>query len=99
MNVAIFGAAGAIGRIALPELLGRGHRVRIVGRDAKKLAALTFSPLLREFVETYYLFTHPVVLDDALLRSVLPDVRKTLYDAAIAATVRALRAQQETVRV
>jgi nucleoside-diphosphate-sugar epimerase len=40
MNIAIFGAAGAIGRVALPELLGRGHRVRLVGRDRAKLEAV-----------------------------------------------------------
>lgn len=40
MNIAIFGAAGAIGRVALPELLARGHHVRLVGRDRAKLEAM-----------------------------------------------------------
>jgi nucleoside-diphosphate-sugar epimerase len=40
MNIAIFGAAGAIGRVAFPELLARGHRVRLVGRDRAKLEAM-----------------------------------------------------------
>jgi len=40
MNVAIFGAAGAIGPVAATELLRRGHRVRVVGRDASRLAGI-----------------------------------------------------------
>jgi nucleoside-diphosphate-sugar epimerase len=39
MNIAIFGAAGSIGRYAAPELLRRGHRVRVVGRNADRLRA------------------------------------------------------------
>jgi nucleoside-diphosphate-sugar epimerase len=39
MNIAVFGAAGAIGPVVVPELLSRGHRVRVVGRDASRLAA------------------------------------------------------------
>jgi len=37
MDIAIFGAAGSIGRFAAPELARRGHRVRVVGRDADRL--------------------------------------------------------------
>jgi nucleoside-diphosphate-sugar epimerase len=37
MNIAIFGAAGSIGRFAAPELVRRGHRVRVVGRNVDKL--------------------------------------------------------------
>ena len=37
MNVAIFGAAGAIGPVAAQELAARGHRVRLVGRNAARL--------------------------------------------------------------
>jgi nucleoside-diphosphate-sugar epimerase len=40
MNIAIFGAAGAIGPVVAPELLARGHRVRLVGRQAARLQAL-----------------------------------------------------------
>jgi len=39
MNVAIFGAAGALGPVVAPELLARGHRVRVVGRNAERLRA------------------------------------------------------------
>ncbi len=41
MNIAIFGAAGAIGRETFPRLIERGHRVRLVGRDRAKLEALS----------------------------------------------------------
>ncbi|GAC1579834.1 MAG: hypothetical protein NVS3B7_14080 [Candidatus Elarobacter sp.] len=37
MKIAIIGAAGAIGRVAVPELLSRGHEVRVVGRDEARL--------------------------------------------------------------
>jgi nucleoside-diphosphate-sugar epimerase len=40
MNVAVFGAAGAIGPVVVPVLLARGHRVRAVGRDAGRLRAV-----------------------------------------------------------
>jgi nucleoside-diphosphate-sugar epimerase len=40
MNIAIFGAAGAIGPVVAPELLARGHRVRLVGRHAARLQAV-----------------------------------------------------------
>ena len=39
MNIAIFGATGSIGTVAAPELLSRGHRVRVVGRNAARLDA------------------------------------------------------------
>jgi nucleoside-diphosphate-sugar epimerase len=39
MNIAIFGAAGSVGRFAAPELLRRGHTVRVVGRNASRLRA------------------------------------------------------------
>jgi nucleoside-diphosphate-sugar epimerase len=38
MNIAIFGATGAIGPVVVPELRSRGHRVRVVGRDTARLA-------------------------------------------------------------
>ncbi len=39
MNIALFGAAGSIGRVAAPELVRRGHAVRVVGRNAARLQA------------------------------------------------------------
>ncbi len=40
MNIAIFGAAGALGPVVAPELLARGHRVRLVGRHADRLQTI-----------------------------------------------------------
>jgi uncharacterized protein YbjT (DUF2867 family) len=40
MNIAIFGAAGAIGPVAARELQRRGHTLRLVGRSRAKLEAL-----------------------------------------------------------
>lgn len=40
MKIAILGAAGAIGKSTLPELLARGHTVRLVGRDQARLDAM-----------------------------------------------------------
>jgi nucleoside-diphosphate-sugar epimerase len=39
MNIAIFGAAGAVGPVVAAELLARGHLVRAVGRNAARLRA------------------------------------------------------------
>jgi len=41
MKIAIFGAAGAIGRAVLPTLIERGHEVRLVGRSREKLEAMS----------------------------------------------------------
>jgi nucleoside-diphosphate-sugar epimerase len=40
MNIAIFGAAGALGAVVAAELLARDHRVRLVGRNAARLRTL-----------------------------------------------------------
>ena len=40
MNIAVFGAAGSIGRFAAPELVQGGHTVRVVGRDPDRLRAI-----------------------------------------------------------
>jgi nucleoside-diphosphate-sugar epimerase len=95
----------AAGRITTREFVdavqhAAGKRIKLLAVNKTMLLLFgTFSPLLREFVEMYYLFTDPVVLDDTLLRSVLPDVRKTPYDVGIPATLDALRAQRESVHV
>ena len=39
MKVSIVGAAGAIGRATVPELLKGGHEIRVVGRSLQKLRA------------------------------------------------------------
>mgnify|MGYP001592971210 CR=1 FL=1 len=40
VTFAVMGATGHVGRVAAEELLRRGHRVRALGRDPKKLEAL-----------------------------------------------------------
>ena len=40
MNIAIFGAAGALGPVLAPVLVARGHRVRLVGRNRAKLGGI-----------------------------------------------------------
>jgi nucleoside-diphosphate-sugar epimerase len=77
-----------------------GTRVRtlVAGKTMLQLLGI-FNPLMRELVEMHYLFTEPVVLDDSLLRTVLPNMRKTPYQAGIAATVHALRASREALHV
>lgn len=65
---------------------GHPPRARAAGRGMVRALGL-FSPLLRELVEMMYLFETPVILDDAKLRAVLPDVRHTPYDEGIRATI------------
>jgi hypothetical protein len=50
------------------------------------------NPLMREMVEMNYLWTDPVVLDDAKLARVLGPLRKTAYDEGVRAGVDAERA-------
>lgn len=73
-----------------------GTRIKTLGANKTLLRLLgTFNPLMREVVEMYYLFTDPVVLDDAALRVVLPNLTKTPYESGIRATVAALRRGRE----
>jgi nucleoside-diphosphate-sugar epimerase len=77
-----------------------GTRIRTLAANKTLLRLLgTFNPLLREMVEMHYLFTSPVVLDDALLHSVLPHIRKTPYETGIAQTVAARRARRGAAHV
>ena len=48
--------------------------------------------LMREMVEMHYLLTTPVLLDDAALRALLGDIKKTSYDEGIRLTLAATRA-------
>ncbi len=96
------GGAGTITTrqfVAAAERAGGRHIKTFVATKALLRLLGPFNPLLREFIEMYYLFTDPVVLDDTLLRSVLPDLRKTPYETGIPATVQALRARLEPAGV
>jgi nucleoside-diphosphate-sugar epimerase len=96
---------GGAGTIATREFVafaeraaGRHIKTLVVNKTLLRLLG-TFNPLLREFVEMYYLFTDPVVLDDGLLHSVLPDMHKTAYETGIAETIAVLRARIATANV
>jgi hypothetical protein len=49
------------------------------------------NPLIREMVEMNYLWTDPVVLDDAKLARVIGPLRKTAYDDGVRACIEAER--------
>jgi nucleoside-diphosphate-sugar epimerase len=65
-------------------------RFRVAGPALLRALGL-FDPVMRELVEMNYLQSTPVLLDDAKLRAVLPDMRKTAYADGIAQTVSASR--------
>ena len=46
-----------------------------------------FQPMMRELVEMAYLQQTPVLMDDADLRNLLPNLRKTPYDEGIRQTL------------
>ena len=60
------------------RLAGRPPRIRVAGKLTLRALGL-FNPTLRELVEMHYLFTKPVLMDDAALHRLLPTVRKTSY--------------------
>lgn len=62
---------------------GAQPRVIATGRLLLRLGGL-FQPLLRELVELHYLGETPVLLDDAALRSVLGEIRKTPLEEGVA---------------
>jgi nucleoside-diphosphate-sugar epimerase len=77
-----------------------GTRIKVLAANKTLLRLLgTVNPLLREIAEMYYLFSEPLVLDDAALRAVLPELRKTPYEVGIAATITALKARAPRARV
>jgi nucleoside-diphosphate-sugar epimerase len=70
-----------------------GHskpKLRVAGPGLVRFLGL-FSTLMRELVELRYLQTHPLILDDAKLHQVLPNVRKTPYREGIARTLATYR--------
>ena len=63
-------------------------------RSANKLVLRVmglFNPIMREFVEMYYLMDEPLYVDDARLRTLLPNLKKTTYDDGIKETLEAIR--------
>jgi len=77
-----FAGPGAITQRQIADevfrLAGRPPRIRVAGKLTLRALGL-FNPTLRELVEMHYLFTKPVLMDDAALHRLLPTVRKTSY--------------------
>ena len=68
-------------------------RIRPAGKMMLRFAGL-FSPLLHELVEMSYLQETPVILNDARLSLVLPELQKTSYDEGITQTIEWYRRKQ-----
>ena len=67
-------------------LKGRKPKLRSAGKFMLRLIGI-LNPIMREFVEMHYLMTEPLYVDDARLRALLPDAKKTSYDEGIKATL------------
>lgn len=70
--------------------VGRRPKLFSANKAMLRLVGL-FNPEMREIVEMYYLWTDPVVLDDARLRGAIGPIVKTPYAAGIAASLDAMR--------
>jgi nucleoside-diphosphate-sugar epimerase len=80
----VFAAAG----IGKPKLMVFNQfMLRIVG---------LFDPIMREFAEMNYLQSDPVLLDDAALHALLPNMHVTSYDDGIAQTLATMRSASPT---
>jgi len=69
---------------------GRPLEYRTVKPRLLRIAGI-FSPVVRELAEMAYLFENPVLLDESKLTALIGPVAHTPYDAAIAATLAAMR--------
>lgn len=76
---------------------GRKPRFMVAGPLMMKVAGL-FNPMAREVAEMQYLFSQPLMLDDARLRALLPNLTKTSYDEGIRETVEELKARESGTR-
>lgn len=77
--------------------VGRRPRLLVANRTMVRVLGLV-DPVMRELVEMHYLLTTPVILDDAALRGLLGDVRKTSYDEGIRRTLAAMRAERRAAK-
>lgn len=86
--------AGVITQRHLAELFyqaaGQLPKLGILPYWQQSLLGL-FMPVLRELKDVRYLGETPVLLDDAKLRALLPDLKKTPYEEGASLTVAALR--------
>jgi nucleoside-diphosphate-sugar epimerase len=62
----------------------------VAGKTMVRVLGL-FQPFMRELVEMHYLFTDPVLMDDAALHRLLGTVQKTPYDEGIRLTYEAYK--------
>lgn len=87
-----FGGAGVTSWEAMAKAIyeAAGHRPKFFVVSPRLLKTMgLFSELMRELAELSHLQTHPVILDDARLRGVLPHLKKTPYAEGIARTLAA----------
>lgn len=88
--------AGVITQRGLAELLYKaaGHppKLRVLPPWQQSLVGL-FMPVLRELKDVRYLSETPVLLDDAKLRALLPEMKKTPYEEGARLTVAAAGAK------
>lgn len=69
---------------------GRRPKLMVANKLMLRLVGL-FNPFMREMVEMHYLLTTPLIMDDAALRGLLGEVRKTPYEEGVRQTLAALR--------
>jgi nucleoside-diphosphate-sugar epimerase len=95
------GGAGTITQRAVAlrvfALLGREPKLFVAGPWLVRLLGL-FDRVMRELPEMHYLHTTPVILDDAAVRGLLPDLRKTSYDDGIRLTLEAMQEGSKAAR-
>lgn len=72
--------------------LQRPPRVRVVSKAMLRIAGL-FDPMMREFVEMYYLYSSGFVLDDSKIRKALGQVDKTPYAEGVRRTIESSSAK------
>ena len=79
-----FAGVGVISMKDLAELIykaaGRQPTIRVMAPWMQNIAGL-FMPVLRELKEMRYLLEQPVLLDDTKLMALLPNIKKTSYEA------------------
>jgi nucleoside-diphosphate-sugar epimerase len=94
MNIAIFGAAGAIGPVATAELLARGHRVRVVGRNLGRLRAIATGaePFAANLADPAGAGAAAAGMDAILYAVGVPYHRFELHPAMMRATLAAAKA-------
>ena len=101
MNIAIFGAAGAIGPAAALELSARGHRVRAVSRNPAALAAACpgAEPFVADLSDPTAARAAAAGMDAILFAVGVPYHRFDLHPTMMRTTLAAARAENVTFLV